>query len=142
MSYDDNNIFAKIIRGEAPCYAVEEDDYTLTMMDIMPRAVGHALVIPKEPCENIFEISDDALAKVVQQTKRVATACKKAFQSEGVMIVQLNGADAGQSVFHLHFHIIPRSGGFNLDMHGVEMASEESLHNSVEKLKSALHALN
>lgn len=138
MPYDDSNIFAKILRREAPCYLVEEDEHTLTMMDIMPRSEGHALVIPKEPCENIFEISDTALNKVVQQTKRVATASKKAFGSTGVMIVQLNGAGAGQSVFHLHFHVIPRSEGFNLNMHGVEMASEESLQESAEKLKNAL----
>ena len=138
MPYDDNNIFAKILRREVPSYLVDEDDYTLTMMDIMPRSVGHALVIPKEACENIFEISGEALARVIQQTKRVATASKKAFQSTGVMIIQLNGAGAGQSVFHLHFHVIPRSEGFNLNMHGVEVASEEALKDSAEKLKVAL----
>lgn len=114
MSYDRDNIFAKVIRGEVPACRVYEDEKTLAFMDIMPQTKGHTLVIPKSEASNIFEISDDMLAATIATTKKVALAVRKAFDPAGMMVGQLNGPVAGQTVFHLHFHIIPRyeAGGF------------------------------
>ncbi len=119
MPYDPNNVFAKILRGEAPAHKVYEDDATLAFMDIMPQTKGHTLVIPRAEAENIFDLSPEMLAATIKTTQRVAGAVRAAFQPAGVMIGQLNGAMAGQTVFHLHFHVIPRyeSGGFRF--HGV-----------------------
>jgi len=119
LPYDPNNVFAKILRGEAPAHKVYEDDATLAFMDIMPQTKGHALVIPRAEAENIFDLSPEMLAATILTTQRVAGAVRAAFQPAGVMIGQLNGAMAGQTVFHLHFHVIPRyeSGGFRF--HGV-----------------------
>jgi histidine triad (HIT) family protein len=119
VAYDDDNVFAKILRGEAPAHRVYEDDRTLAFMDIMPQTMGHSLVIPKEPAENIFDLSPDMLAATILTTQKVAAAVRAAFEPAGMMVGQLNGAMAGQTVFHLHFHIIPRyeAGGFRF--HGV-----------------------
>lgn len=119
MAYDDNNVFAKILRGEAPAHTVFEDEKTLAFMDIMPQTMGHTLVIPKEPAENIFDLSPDMLAATIVTTQKVAAAVRAAFDPAGMMVGQLNGEMAGQTVFHLHFHIIPRyeAGGFRF--HGV-----------------------
>ena len=119
MPYDPNNVFAKILRGEAPAHKVYEDGATLAFMDIMPQTKGHTLVIPRAEAENIFDLSPEMLAATIKTTQRVAGAVRAAFQPAGVMIGQLNGAMAGQTVFHLHFHVIPRyeSGGFRF--HGV-----------------------
>ena len=119
MAYDDNNVFAKILRGEAPCHRVYEDEMTLAFMDIMPQTKGHTLVIPKEAAENIFDLSSDMLAATIVTTQKVAAAVRAAFEPAGMMVGQLNGAIAGQTVFHLHFHVIPRyeAGGFRF--HGV-----------------------
>jgi len=114
MSYDTDNIFAKVIRGEVPAHKVYEDDLTLSFMDIMPQTVGHTLVIPKAEAKNVFDISDEILTATILTTKKVAQAVQTAFVPAGMMIGQLNGPVAGQTVFHLHFHIIPRyeAGGF------------------------------
>ncbi len=114
MAYDPNNVFAKILRGEVPAHKVFEDDATLAFMDIMPQTRGHTLVIPKAEAENIFDLSPEMLTATILTTRKVAAAVRAAFEPEGMMIGQLNGAMAGQTVFHLHFHIIPRyePGGF------------------------------
>src|SRR5512138_3349003 len=100
MAYDSNNIFARILRGEIPAHKVYEDDHTLAFMDVMPQADGHTLVIPKSAAENLFELPPDALAATILTTQRVARAVRKAFGAPGIMIAQLNGSAAGQSVFH------------------------------------------
>ena len=138
MSYDSSNIFAKILRGEAPAYTVEQDEHTLTMMDIMPQSAGHTLIIPKEPAKDIFSVSDGTLQQLIVQTRRVARAVDAAFDPEGVMIVQLNRAGAGQSVFHLHFHVIPRWGGLQLKFHSRNIEGADVLTEHVHKIRAAL----
>ena len=138
MAYDTNNIFAKILRGEVPSVKVYEDDKTLAFMDVMPQADGHTLVIPKEPAENIFELSPEGAAALMKATQTVAKAVKKGLDAAGIMITQLNGRPAGQSVFHVHFHIIPRSGGVDFRLHAREMEKPEKLKALAEKIKAAL----
>lgn len=140
MPYDNNNIFAKIIRKEAPAFLVEEDDHCLTMMDIMPQSKGHTLVIPKEPAVDVLDISDQGLERLMLQTRRVARAVDSAFEPEGVMIVQLNRAGAGQSVFHLHFHVIPRWGGLQMAFHSREPEHSSVLEDHAQRIRSALSA--
>jgi histidine triad (HIT) family protein len=109
--YDPNNVFAKILRGELPAAKVYEDDHSFVMMDIMPRAPGHCLVIPKAPARNILDVSDDSVAAVAKTVRKVARAAKDAFEADGVTIHQFNEDAGGQVVFHLHFHVIPRVSG-------------------------------
>src|SRR5215469_4209324 len=118
MSYDTNNVFARILRGELPCAKVYEDAHTLALMDIMPSTEGHTLVIPKEAAETILELSPGAASHLMIAAQKVAKAVKKALSSPGVMLVQLNGSAAGQSIPHVHFHILPRSHGLELSLHG------------------------
>ncbi len=138
MAYDTNNIFAKILRGEVPSVKIYEDDKTLAFMDVMPQAEGHTLVIPKEPAENIFELSPEGAAAMVRTTQKVAKAVKKGLDAPGIMLFQLNGKQAGQSVFHVHFHIVPRSGGVDLKLHARGMESPDKLKAIAEKIKAAL----
>ena len=111
MAYDRNNVFAKILRGEIPSTKVHEDENTLAFMDVMPQADGHVLVVPKEQAENIFDLSAEGAAALIRTTQRVARAVKTAMAAPGIMLAQLNGSEAGQTVFHIHFHVIPRGGG-------------------------------
>ena len=106
MAYDRSNVFARILRGEIPAHKVLEDEHTLAFMDVMPQADGHALVIPKAEAEDLFELAPETLAATILTTQRVARAVKKAFDAPGVMIAQLNGRGAGQTVFHLHIHLL------------------------------------
>jgi histidine triad (HIT) family protein len=138
MAYDTNNIFAKILRGEVPSVKVYEDDKTLAFMDVMPQADGHTLVVPKEPAENLFELSPEGAAAMVKTTQKVAKAVKKGLDAPGIMLFQLNGKAAGQSVFHVHFHIVPRSGGVDLKLHARGMESPDKLKAIAEKIKAAL----
>lgn len=110
-TYDDQNIFAKILRGEIPSFKVYEDDATFCFMDIMPRTDGHCLVIPKTPCRNVLDASDAQLAAVMATVKKVANAAKVAFDANGITVQQFNETAGGQEVFHLHFHIHPRHDG-------------------------------
>src|SRR5690348_6610511 len=105
--YDHNNIFAKILRGELPCVMIYEDEHALAFMDIMPSVEGHTLVIPKAPAKEIFDLSPDGAAWLIRATQKVAKAVKRGLSCSGVMLVQLNGAAAGQSIPHIHFHILP-----------------------------------
>jgi histidine triad (HIT) family protein len=109
MTYDNDNIFAKILRGEIPCIKVYEDDDTLAFMDIMPQAPGHTLVIPKEAAVTIHELSDDGAANLIKKVKLVANAVKQGLEVDGITLFQLNGETAGQTVPHIHFHILPGS---------------------------------
>lgn len=138
MAYDPNNIFAKIVRGEAPCFKVYEDAHTIAFMDIMPQAEGHTLVIPKEGAESIFDLSPDAAAALIKTTKKVATAVKEVLNAPGILIAQLNGAAAGQTVFHIHFHVIPRSSGLDLKLHARETANFEHLKALASKITAAI----
>jgi len=138
MAYDSNNIFAKILRGELPCIAVYEDDATLAFMDLMPQADGHVLVIPKEAAENLFDLSDEAAAACIRTTRRLAIAVRKAMGVDGVHVAQLNGAAAGQSVPHCHFHVIPQNSGTVLRIHAAIRAPEEELRANAERIKAAL----
>jgi histidine triad (HIT) family protein len=138
MAYDTNNIFARILRGEIPAHKVFEDEHTLAFMDVMPQADGHTLVIPKVPAENLFDLPPAALAATILTTQRVARAVKKAFGVPGVMIAQLNGREAGQSVFHIHFHIVPRREGIDLRFHARDMADPKILAAHAERVRAAL----
>jgi histidine triad (HIT) family protein len=113
-SYDPNNVFAKILRGELPSYKVYEDDRAFAFLDIMPRAPGHALVIPKAPARNILDIAPDDLAHVMKVAQKIARAGMKAFDADGITLVQFSEPAGGQVVFHLHVHVMPRKDGVEL----------------------------
>jgi histidine triad (HIT) family protein len=138
MAYDSNNVFAKILRGEIPSVKVYEDDKTLAFMDVMPQADGHVLVIPKEPAENVFELSPEGASALMVTTQKVAKAVRKGMEAPGIMISQLNGKPAGQSVPHVHFHIIPRSKGVDFKFHAREMENPDKLKAFAEKIRAAL----
>lgn len=107
-AYDPNNIFAKILRGELPCYKIHEDDHTLAFLDIMPRADGHTLVIPKAPARNLFDIAPADLAAVLAAAQRIARVLREVLHADGLTVQQFNEAAGGQAVFHYHMHLIPR----------------------------------
>lgn len=113
-AYDNDNIFAKILRGEMPCFKVYEDEKTLAFLDIMPRSPGHTLVIPKAPARNIFDIASDDFAAVARTTQKISVAVKKAFTADGITLGQANERAGGQVVFHLHMHVMPRHDGVPL----------------------------
>jgi histidine triad (HIT) family protein len=136
-AYDPNNIFAKILRREAPCHFVCEDADTFVFMDIMPRSDGHTLVIPKKPARNIYDVAPDVLVPVIQTAQRIANAARKAFNADGMTLSQFSEPAGGQIVFHLHFHVIPRYDGVALRPAGV-MADNALLAAHAEKLKAAL----
>ena len=110
-AYDPNNPFAKILRGEFPCYKVYEDDHVLAFLDIMPRCGGHTLVIPKAPARNILDITPEDFAHVARGTHRIAAAAMKAFKADGIVVQQFSEPASGQVVFHLHMHVMPRYDG-------------------------------
>ena len=113
-AYDPNNPFAKILRGEFPCYKVHEDDHTLAFLDIMPRVTGHTLVIPKAPARNILDISPDDFAHVARAARKIARAAMTAFKADGITVQQFSEPAGGQVVFHLHMHVMPRYDGVAL----------------------------
>ena len=136
--YDPNNIFARILRGEIPSHRVYEDEEVVAFMDVMPQGEGHALVVPKSPSRNLLDADPAVLGTLIAIVQKVATAAKKAFAADGVSIMQFNEAAAGQSVFHLHFHVIPRFEGIPLKRHSGEMEKPEVLAANAEKLRAAL----
>lgn len=138
MAYDHENIFAKILRNEATAARVFEDELSLAFMDVMPQVQGHTLVIPKAPAENIHEIDPEILGHTIRTTQTVAAAVKSAFDAPGIMIAQLNGASAGQTVFHLHFHILPRFDGLEFSLHARDMQEMEVLKSQAEQIKRFL----
>lgn len=137
MSYDQQNIFAKILRGELPAIKVYEDDKTLAFMDIMPQAEGHTLVIPKTPAVTLLDISVDDLAYTMQIVQKVANAIKTALNAEGIVLMQLSGEKAGQTVPHIHFHLIPTS-VHELGKHANQMGDKEQIQQIAEKIKAEL----
>ena len=136
--YDANNIFAKILRGEMPCHKVYEDEKAFAFLDIMPRAAGHALVLPKAPARNILDIAPDDLAYVIKVAQRIAKAAMEAFAADGITIQQFNESAGGQVVFHLHFHVIPRHHGVALLPPASVKAAPETLAEHATKLARAL----
>ena len=138
MAYDRNNVFAKILRGEIPAHKVYEDEQTLAFMDVMPQADGHTLVIPKVEAEGLLDVPPEALAATIVTTQRVARAVKAAFAAPGILVAQLNGSAAGQSVFHIHFHIVPRRAGLDLKLHAREMADPAVLAAHAERIRAAI----
>ncbi len=139
-SYDPNNIFAKILRGELPCYKVYEDDKAFAFLDIMPRAPGHTLVLPKTPARNILDIPQADLAHVATVTQKIARAAIKAFGAEGITIQQFNEGAGGQVVFHLHVHVIPRKAGVMMKPPAAEKEKPEVLAEQAKKLAAAISA--
>jgi histidine triad (HIT) family protein len=138
MSYDPQNIFAKILRGELPCYKVYEDDKAFAFLDIMPRAPGHTLVLPKAPARNILDVPPDDLAHVAKVVQKIAKAAVKAFKADGITIQQFNESAGGQVVFHLHVHIVPRHTRIAMKPPASEKEKPEALAEHAEKLKAAL----
>ncbi|MDE4303983.1 HIT family protein [Phaeobacter gallaeciensis] len=136
-AYDSDNIFAKLLRGEIPSARVYEDDDTLAFMDIMPRADGHLLVIPKTPCRNVLDASPEQLAAVMQTVQKMGHAVLKAFDADGVTIQQFNEAAGGQEVFHLHFHVLPRKEGDKLRPPG-KMGDMEQIQEHAAKIRDAV----
>ena len=137
MSYDDQNIFARILRGELPAIKVYEDDQTLAFMDIMPQAEGHTLVIPKSPAVTLLDLSPEAAAYTIQIVQKIAKAMETALDAIGIVLMQLSGAAAGQTVPHVHFHLIPSS-IHELGRHAAQMGDQEKIAALAEKIKAAL----
>lgn len=137
-AYDPENIFGKILKGEIPSHKVFEDADTLAFMDAMPQSRGHTLVIPKTGSRNLLDADPQVLASLIARTQHVARAVKAAMQADGIRVVQFNETAAGQTVFHLHFHVIPVYDGVPLKPHSGEMADSAELAGLAEKIRSAL----
>jgi histidine triad (HIT) family protein len=137
-AYDPNNIFAKILRGELPCYKVYEDDKAFAFLDIMPRAEGHTLVLPKAPARNMLDIAPQDLAHVATVAQKIAKAAMKALGSDGVTIQQFNESAGGQVVFHLHVHVIPRKEGVAMKPPASAKVKPEALAKTAEAIAAAL----
>ena len=136
--YDENNVFAKIIRGELPAFKVFEDARHLAFMDAMPQSEGHTLVVPKAQARNFFDIDPAVLAELIKATQHVARGVQQAFKPGGMRIVQFNEATAGQTVFHIHFHIIPCYEGVPLKSHNRDWADKAVLAEHAERVRQAL----
>jgi histidine triad (HIT) family protein len=137
-AYDANNIFAKILRGELPCYKIYEDDRVLAFLDIMPRAPGHALVLPKAAARNLLDISPEDLAHVIMVAQKIAKVSMETFGADGVTIQQFNESAGGQVVFHLHVHVIPRKTGVAMKPPASEKAAPDVLADQAKQLAAAL----
>jgi histidine triad (HIT) family protein len=140
-AYSPDNIFAKILRGELPAIKLYEDENTLAFMDIMPQATGHALVIPKSPATNLLNLDPSACGALLQTTQKLARAVQKALDAPGILIAQLNGSAAGQTVPHLHFHILPRHDGLELAFHARDVADMGELEAVAANIRAALETL-
>jgi len=138
--YDQNNVFAKILRGEVPAYRVYEDDKAYAFLDIMPRAPGHTLVIPKVPARNMLDIEPDDLATLIKSTQIVARAAVKAFAADGLTIQQFNEPAGGQVVFHLHIHVIPRKIGISLKPAASFKEEQSVLADHAQKIAAAIQS--
>lgn len=138
MTYDPGNIFGKILRGEIPATKVYEDADALVIMDAMPQAPGHVLVIPKAASRNLLDADPAVLSRIMPVVQKMARAVKSAFAADGVVVMQFNEAPAGQTVFHLHVHVIPRHEGVPLRQHARGMEAPEVLAANAAKIKTAL----
>ena len=137
-AYHPDNIFAKILRGDMACHKVYEDNCALAFMDVMPQADGHTLVIPKQSATNLFTMPPDIWGDYMRQVQRVAAAVKTGMDAEGLLVLQFNGPVAGQTVFHLHFHLIPRWSGVSLRGHTGNMVAGDVLAKNAERIRAAL----
>ena len=137
MAYDDQNIFARILRGELPAIKVYEDEQVLAFMDIMPQADGHTLVIPKSPAVTLLDLDPQVAAYTIQVVQKVAKAMEKSLGLDGIVLMQLSGAAAGQTVPHVHFHLIPTS-VHQLGKHAAQMGDQEKIMQLAEKIKAVL----
>ena len=138
MNYDPNNIFGKILRGEIPCEKLYEDEHTLAFMDIMPQADGHCLVIPKQASTGLLDADPTVFASLFATVQKLARAAKGAMRADGVTLMQFNGAAAGQTVFHLHVHIVPRKEGVALKPHSGQMEQAAILKAHADAIRAAL----
>ena len=138
MNYDNENIFAKILRGELPAHAVFEDEQTLAILDVMPQADGHTLILPRSPARDFFDLDDQYCTAVLRTARKVAAAVRQAFGADGIRIMQLNGEAAGQTVFHYHLHLIPCHAETSLRSHARGMADPALLADHAEKIRAAL----
>jgi histidine triad (HIT) family protein len=138
MPYDPNNIFAKILRGEIPSHKIYEDDHTFAFMDVMPQVDGHCLVIPKIGSRNLFDANPKVLAQLMTTVQKIANATMKAFEADGVQIRQYNEEVAGQTVFHLHFHVLPMKEGVPMKPHTGKMADHVELAKQAKLVERSL----
>ena len=138
-SYDPSNIFAKILRGEIPSQRVYEDDAVVAFMDVMPQGPGHTLVVPKAPSRNLLDADSATLGPLFTVAQKVALAVKKAFGADGVTILQFNEPASGQTVYHLHVHVIPRFEGIALKPHTGQMEKPEVLAENAGKIRAAMN---
>jgi histidine triad (HIT) family protein len=136
--YDPNNIFAKILRGEIPCHKIYEDEHALAFMDVMPQCEGHCLVVPKRPSRGLLDADPEVLARIIAVVQKVAGAVVKAVDADGFQIRQYNEPAGGQTVFHLHFHIMPMKEGVGLKPHSGAMADHALLAKGAEAIRAAL----
>ena len=137
--YDPKNIFAKILSGDIPCAKVYEDARVLSFMDAFPQSKGHTLVIPKVKATNIFDITSENLQNLIHQTQRIARAVHAALEPEGLQLLQFNGEAGGQTVFHIHFHIVPRWHDMSLKTHATgKMADLDQLMDTAQRIKAKL----
>ena len=139
-TYDDQNIFAKILRGEIPSEKVYEDDHTVVIMDIMPWCDGHCLVLPKAPVRNILDIDPASMAAVAETTRKMAIAVKQAFDADGVTVQQNNESAGNQVVFHLHVHVIPRHEGVRMRRDNGEMGDMAALKSNADRIRAVIAA--
>lgn len=140
MAYDPNNIFARILRGEAPAHKVHEDERTIAILDVMPQTEAHTLVLPKYPAENLFDLDPEFAAAVMRTARHVAGGLRRAFAPDGITVMQFNGAAAGQTVFHYHLHLLPRWEGRPLQGHARGFADPAALAAQADRLRQALAA--
>lgn len=138
--YDPSNVFAKILRGELPAYKFYEDDATIAFMDLMPQGDGHALVVPKAPSRNLLDADPETLGALFKTVQKVANAVKTAFNADGVTVRQFNEPAAGQSVYHLHVHVLPRFEGVELKPHAAIRENPDVLTANMEKVRAAMQA--
>lgn len=138
MAYDDTNIFARILRGELPAHKVYEDAAVVAFMDVMPQGEGHTLVVPKAPSRNLLDADPATFGALFSAVQKIALAVRKAFSADGVTVQQFNEIAAGQSVYHLHVHVLPRFDGVPLKPHTGAMEKPEVLAENAEKIRTAL----
>ena len=138
MQYDPNNIFAKILRGEIPCHKIYEDEHTLALMDVMPQVDGHCLVIPKKPSRGLLDADPVTLAHLMTTVQKIAAAAKSAMNADGIQIRQYNEEAGGQTVFHLHVHVLPMKIGEGIRKHADKMAEHELLADHAKRIVSKL----
>lgn len=137
-AYDETNIFAKILRGEVPCHKVYEDEVAFAFMDIMPRADGHVLVLPKSPARNLLDADPEVLSKLIIRVQKIARAVKSALKADGITISQYNERAGGQLIFHLHFHVLPRWEGVDLRPPAARQEKPEVLAELSRKIAAAI----